>query len=114
MNDNWILFLSDDFTESFRKRLSNGLKKQFDLLVEKDNAIDTYDFQLIIGMRNLDMQKLSENTFINADFVLPTSESLPITIGWKEESDSISLNADASTFFWTSDLPLNRIKQFIK
>jgi len=119
----WTMFFDEfagDLHPTFQKELSRQL---FDKGVTGTGIkqFDKYNFQLIVGMTDLDKKLIDNKVFAKIDFITPTSFSFPVGICWYSDDftnlldlhkqDITNLNV---VFNWADNFPLQQILPHIR
>ena len=119
-NYNWVLFLNNEFHLSFQKKMSEQLFEKG----SEGTGISNFkklNFQLIVGLQDLEIEEKNGSTYIKIDFVTPGSFSIPIYIFWEstELDDTKNLykrdvtNIDID-FYWDEHFPIDKILSFME
>ncbi len=119
----WTMFFDEfagDMHPTFRKELSRQL---FDKGSTGTGIrqFEKYDFQLMVGMKDLNKKLIDNKVFAKIDFIAPTSFSFPVNIYWYSDNftnllelhkqDITNLNV---VFGWTDNFPLQQILPHIR
>lgn len=119
----WTMFFDEfagDLHPTFQKELSRQL---FDKGATGTGIkqFDKYDFQLIVGMKDLDKRYIDNKVFAKIDFIAPTSFSFPVDIYWYSDNftDLLELHKQDITninvvFSWADNFPLQQILPHIR
>lgn len=120
MSYDWALFLNEEIHPTFQKEISKQLfekgKKATSIINFEEN-----DFQIIIGMKDLDLRIFEKKVFAKIDFITPSSFSIPIDIFWttgvKSENlleihkkDVTNINIEIN---WCENFPLEDILPYL-
>jgi hypothetical protein len=119
----WTMFFDEfagDFHPTFQKELSRQL---FDKGTKGTgiNQFDKYDFQLMVGMKDLYINLVDNKIYAKIDFITPTSFSFPVQIYWYSDnfSNLLELHKQDITninvvFNWADNFPLQHILPHIR
>lgn len=124
MEYDWTCFSEEyagDFHPTFQKELSQQLRVK-GAEGTGIEGFEKYDFQLMIGMNELNLQFMGNVALATIEFTTPTSFSFPIQIQWQSlEStrDIRHLHQQAVTgqtveFTWGNDFPLQEVLAHIR
>lgn len=119
MDYDWVIFLNDEFHPTFQKELSKQLFEKGVVGTGVEN-FKNIDFQLIVGLSDLEIKCLNDKIFAKIDFITPGSFSIPIDIFWTIENSANLLEAhknDISNFKvdinWGNNFPLDEILPYM-
>jgi len=118
----WVTFF-DEYAGNFHPSFKHKLAKQ---LFEKGSAetgisgFPKYDFMLLIGQENLQLQQIQEYMFALVAFITPPAFSKPVWICWKAEGVDLAFlhTKDVSNievdFHWGGNFPKEEIMPYLK
>lgn len=119
----WTMYF-DDFAGDFHPTFQKELSKQLFDKAEAGTGIKKfgkYDFQLMVGMTDLNKKLVGKKVIARIDFITPTSFSFPVDIYWYSDNftnlselhkqDITNLNI---VFSWGDNFPLQQVLQHIK
>ena len=119
----WAMFFDEfaaDFHPTFKKQLAQQLFKKGSNGTGI-NQFEKYDFQLIVGMDDLNKRLVDNKVVAKIDFITPTSYSFPVDIFWYSDNftDLLELHKqDISylnvVFDWADNFPLQKILPHIR
>lgn len=119
MDYDWTIFLNNDFHPTFQKELSKQLFEKGSSETGIEN-FETYDFQLIVGMNDLDIKKIGNKVFAKIDFITLGSFALPTEIYWTAENslnllevhknDICKINVEIN---WNEKIPFEKIAPYM-
>ncbi len=119
MTYDWTLFLNNEFHPTFQKELSKQLFEKGKSGTGIEN-FEAYDFQLIIGMNNLEIKKAGDKVFAKIDFVTPGSFAIPTEIYWTAENSIDLLEVHKNDISkmkveinWNEKIPLENILPYM-
>lgn len=116
MTYDWTMFFdefADELHPTFKKELSEQLLTKGDTTGIKQ--FQKYNFQLIVGMKPMNIKKLEDRVIATIEFITPTSWSLPTTISWKTKKIAMELahksevSSHSIEFNWESDFPIDKV-----
>lgn len=119
----WTMFFDEfasDFHPTFQKQLAQQLfrKGSNGTGIKK---FEKYDFQLIVGMHDLDIKLVDNKVVAKIEFITPTSFSFPVYISWYSDNykDILELHkqdiANINVVFdWEDNFPLQQILPHIR
>ena len=115
----WTLFLNDAFHPTFQKELSRQLFEKGTVGTGIPN-FETYDFQLIVGIRDPEIRQVGHKVFAKVDFVTPGSFSIPIEIYWTSpeatpllEVHKNDVSEIAVDIHWSEKIPMEAILPYM-
>ena len=119
MSYDWTLFLTEEFHPTFQKEISRQLFEKGKAGTGLKN-FETINFQLIIGMNDLNLRVFEKKVFAKVDFITPGSFSIPIDIFWTTENkvnlleihknDVSNINIEIN---WCENFPLEEILPYM-
>lgn len=119
----WAMFFDEfasDFHTTFQKQLAQQLLKKGSNGTGI-NQFEKYDFQLIVGMHDLNKRLVDNKVVAKIDFITPTSYSFPVDIFWYSDNftDLLELHkqdiSDLNVVFdWADNFPLQQILPHIR
>lgn len=114
----WAMFFDEfasDFHATFRKQLAQQLFKKGNTQTGI-NQFEKYDFQLIVGMHDLNKTLVDNKVVAKIEFITPTSYSFDVDIFWYTDkfADLLELHKQDITdlnvvFDWADNFPLQQI-----
>lgn len=123
MEYDWTMFFDEfagDLHPTFQKELSRQLFEK-GALGTGIKQFDRYNFQLIVGMNNLNKRLVDNKVLAQIEFITPTSFSFPVDIYWYSENclDMLGLHKQDITnlnvvFSWADNFPLQKILPHIR
>lgn len=119
MDYDWTIFLNNDFHPTFQKELSKQLFEKGSSGTGIEN-FEAYDFQLIVGMNDLDIKIIGDKVYAKIDFITPGSFALPTEIYWTAENsinllevhknDISNINVEIN---WNEKIPFEKIAPYM-
>jgi len=119
----WTMFF-DEFAGDLHPTFQKELSRQ---LFEKGatgtgiKQFDKYNFQLIVGMKDLNKKLVDNKVLAKIEFITPTSFSFPVDICWYSDTstDLLELHKQDITnlnvvFSWGDNFPLQQILPHIR
>ncbi len=115
----WTIFLNDEFHPTFQKELSKQLFEKGAAGTGIKN-FENYDFQLILGIRDLEIKQIGNKVFAEIDFITPGSYSIPINIYWtsKDFNNLLEVHKNDVTEIdleinWNGKIPMEDILPYM-
>ena len=102
---------------SFKKELSEQLWSKGDKTGIKQ--FQKHNFQLMVGMKPMNIRKLEDRVIATIELITPTSWSLPTTISWKTKQGNMALahksevSSESIEFNWETDFPIEKVEAHI-
>ena len=119
----WAMFFDEyasDLHTTFKREISSQLLEKIAIKTGL-KQFDKYNFQLIIGMKNLYKQVINNKMYAQIDIITPTSMGLPAWIYWySDEFDNLEeLHKQDITNIpviidWNVDFPLKEVLSFTR
>jgi len=119
MSYDWTLFLTEEFHPTFQKEISKQLFEKGKVGTGIDN-FDQLNFQLIIGMHDINLRVFENKVLAKIDFITPGSFSIPIDICWSTQNkvnlleihknDISKINIEIN---WCENFPLESILPYM-
>ena len=119
----WVMFF-DEFASDFHSTFEKELSRQ---LYEKGSEgtgikqFSKYGFQLIVGMKDLQLTVIENKVYAKIDFITPTSWSFPVDIYWIAENvkdisqiHKIDVSDIKLELNWSDNFPLEKILPHIR
>jgi hypothetical protein len=119
----WVMFF-DDYAEELHPTFQTELSQQ---LFEKGSVgtrikqFGKYDFQLIVGMKDMQMKVAEDKMYAKIEFITPTSFSFLVDIYWTADNVSdistihkYDVTGKKLSINWADSFPLNEILPHIR
>ncbi|HZG01658.1 MAG TPA: hypothetical protein VEY71_11685 [Chitinophagales bacterium] len=118
----WTMFFDEhanDFHESFRKELSRQLLKKGSAGTGIQH-FEKYNFQSMVGARELNMRLVDSKVYAEVEFITPTSFSFPVMIYWTSNEKELlqmhtkEVSGASIDINWAPNFPFQKILPYIK
>lgn len=116
----WTMFFDEfggELHPTFKKELSEQLWSKGDRTGIKQ--FQKHNFQLIVGMKPMNIKKLEDRVIATIEFITPSSWSLPTTISWQTKQIDMELahksevSSELIEFNWENDFPIDKVEAHI-
>jgi hypothetical protein len=122
MEYDWTMFFddfADEFHPSFKKQISQQLWAKGEQTGIKQ--FQKYNFQLMVGMKPIDLAVKDDKVLITVEIITPTSFAFPTKISWflRENKDLIEnihkseVSEDQVEINWENNFPLGSVLEHI-